>query len=384
MLAVATGMLVGARYRLWEQLGGQGESSIWGAADEALRRPVMVWVFPPGFQRTGAVAAAAQAAGRLHELRLARVFGADMHGELPYVVTEWPAGRHLGQLLTAGPADPVSAAAVVAEAASALAAAHAAWLAHLCLRPCSVWWSTKGAVQVSGLGIAAAAAGIQSDAPVLADVQGLGRVLYAALTGYWPGVEQTLLPPAPFRGDRLCRPSQVRSGIPGELDAVACRALAGVGSDAGPPIVDPVQLAYELTHATGACTLRHALARSPLPVVAVQPSAAPSLTQPLAGTPVADPDLRHREVSGTNGSPRPAVTPMPHARGRWRRAKITLAVMLMLALAVLLAAGGWYLVRHSTAARGPGSAATAAPIRPAHAGPPRSLSQQAAGRYHPL
>jgi hypothetical protein len=401
------GMLVGGRYRLRERLGGQDESSMWGAVDEGLGRPVMVWIFPPGFRRTDAVAVAARAACCLDDPRLARVFDADVHGEVPYVVTEWPAGWPLGELLTAGPVEPVSAAAVVAEAAGALTVAHAAWLAHLCLRPCSLWWDTAGGVRVTGLGIAAAAAGVKCAEPVLADTRGLGRVLYAALTGYWPGAEQTPLPAAPRRGDRLYRPCQVRPGIPGELDAVACRALPEADCDAGPPIVDPAQLADELARAAGACSLRHALARAHLPG---QPTAPSDRTQPLVVAPKAmtgplkptcaavpsvtpepppaavgsslvapapgqwfrppagpsepagrapgrqapvdwPPGLRHNQVHETSGSPGP---PAPRARGRARRAKVALAVMLMLAAVLLLAAGSWYLAYRGITVRGAG------------------------------
>jgi hypothetical protein len=248
----AGAVVVAGRYRLRERLAVTNGSSVWGAVDEALALPVMVWVFPPGFRRAGAVVAAARAACRLGDPRLARVFDAVVEGEFPYVVTEWPAGRHLGDLLAAGPAEPASAAAIVAEAAGALAAAHAAGLAHLCLRPGFVWWNPPDEVKITGLGIAAALAGIEAADPALADTWGLGRLLYAALTGCWPGAERTPLPAAPRCGDQLCSPRQVRAGIPAGLDAVACRALpAQTGRDAGPPIRDPAQLAGELAQITG-------------------------------------------------------------------------------------------------------------------------------------
>lgn len=127
------------------------------------------------------------------------------------------AGRHLGELLRTGPAEPVSAAAVVAEAAGALTVAHAAGLAHLCLRPSSVWWGAAGDVKVTGLAIAAAAAGIESADPMLADTRGLGRVLYAALTGYTPRLPAT----GPVRSRRRCpRP---RAAV------TVCLALARYG-----------------------------------------------------------------------------------------------------------------------------------------------------------
>ncbi len=78
---------------------------------------------------------------------------------------------------------------MIAEAAGALSSAHAAGVAHMCLSPGSVRWSPTGEVKVVGLGIDAALSGIVADEPVRCDTEGLGWLLYAALTGYWPGPE---------------------------------------------------------------------------------------------------------------------------------------------------------------------------------------------------
>jgi hypothetical protein len=146
-------VLVAGRYRLAERLGVQGGASTWRAADEALNRPVMVWTFAPGFRRADAVIAAARAASHLADPRLALILDADDQDDFPYVVAEWPPGTPLGELLAGGgPNEPASAAAMVAEAAGALAVAHASGLAHLCLRPSSLWlrptassmWSPAG------------------------------------------------------------------------------------------------------------------------------------------------------------------------------------------------------------------------------------------------
>jgi hypothetical protein len=169
------------------------------------------------------------------------------------VVTEQPPGSDLGELVAAGPLEPDRAAGIAAEAADALAHAHASGLAHLCLRPQSLWCDTKGEVKVSGLGIAAAAARAQAADPALTDTRGLGKLLYAALTGYWPGPEQTTLPAAPHRGKHLHSPGQVRAGIPSRIDAVACRALSGQpGCATRQPIHHPAQLAQQLAQIAGA------------------------------------------------------------------------------------------------------------------------------------
>ena len=81
MRPVVDEVLVGGRYRLRRRLGVQGGSPIWGAADEALGRTVMVWVFPPGFRRADAVTAAVRTVCRLDDPRLMQVFDADDRGE---------------------------------------------------------------------------------------------------------------------------------------------------------------------------------------------------------------------------------------------------------------------------------------------------------------
>ena len=50
-------------------------------------------------------------------------------------------------------------------------------------------------------------------------------MLYALLTGYWPGDEPTVLPAAPRHKGRVYTPRQVRAGVPGVLDGITCHAL---------------------------------------------------------------------------------------------------------------------------------------------------------------
>ncbi len=65
-----------------------------------------------------------------------------------------------------------------------------------------------------------------------ADTTALARMLYALLTGYWPGDEPTALPPAPRHKGNVCTPRQIRAGVPAMLDAIAYRGLQGQAADA--------------------------------------------------------------------------------------------------------------------------------------------------------
>ena len=278
----AGGMLLAGRYRLDERLTREGGSSIWKAADEALARPVTVHIFTAGFRRAGQVVAAARAAARLTDARLVRIFDADDRpGHSCMVVTEWPHGSRLDDLLAAGPLGPRRAGEIIAEAADVLAVAHAAGLAHLCLTPGSLWWDTCGDVKISGLATAAALTGVTAADPAAADTRGLASLLYAALTGCWPGTGQTSLAAAPRRAGRTCSPGQVHGGIPRDIDAVTCRALFGEAIGGWPPILSPAQLCAEL--AAIGCAVRPPLAQAPGPVRAPGPVPARALLMTPAG-----------------------------------------------------------------------------------------------------
>jgi serine/threonine protein kinase len=240
------GTLLGGRYRLWERLGGRDGSTEWRAADETMPRPVAVWTFLAASARAAEVTAAARAVARVNDPRLARVLDANRSGETCYVVTEWPPGSRLGELLATGGVPPWRAARMIASAAEALAVAHDAGLAHLSLTPDSLWCDARNRVTITGLGIAAALAGPPAEDPALADTRGLARLLYAALTGYWPGPEDVALLPAPRPDGRLRGPGEIRPGIPAPISAIACRALSGEACAADPPIFGPAQLAMEL------------------------------------------------------------------------------------------------------------------------------------------
>src|SRR5215468_7946098 len=223
--APAPGIRLGGRYRLEDRIAAGSGWDAWKAIDETLARAVTVFTFAAGFPRIGEVVTAARAASRLTDPRLAQVFDVEDDWDHAYVVMEWAAGDTLGDMLAQGPLDPYRGARMIAEAAAALSSAHAAGLAHMCLSPGSVRWSPTGEVKVVGLGIDAALSGTQTDEPVLDDTEGLGWLLYAALTGHWPGPEYPSLPPAPIAAGEPCSPRQVVAGIPLVLSDLTCRAM---------------------------------------------------------------------------------------------------------------------------------------------------------------
>jgi hypothetical protein len=243
------GTRLGGRYRLEDRIAAGSGWDAWKAIDETLARAVTVFTFAQGFPRVIDVVTAARAASRLTDPRLAQVFDVEDAWDQAYIVMEWAAGETLGDLLSAGPLEPARGARMIAEAAAALSAAHAAGVAHMCLSPGSVRWSQTGEVKVVGLGIDAALSGAVADDPVLADTHGLGRLLYAALTGCWPGADYPALPPAPVADGEPRSPRQVVAGIPMTFSDLACRAMRLQSREGSPPILTPGALATVLTAA---------------------------------------------------------------------------------------------------------------------------------------
>jgi hypothetical protein len=265
------GALLADRYRLEDRVNAAGGWAAWKAIDETLARAVTVLTFAPDFPRIPEVVTAARAASRLTDPRLAQVFDVEDGGDRAYVVLEWVAGDSLDDLLGGGPLDPAQGVALITEASEALAGAHAAGLCHLCLTPQSLHWTPGGGVKVTGLGIDAALAGVSADDPALADTQGLGRLLYATLTGHWAGLEATSLPPAPMAEGQPRSPRQVRAGVPTAIDSVACDALFQRPRRDRPPVTTPALLAQALTEVSpgprrpGVPPVGHFGAGQPLP-----------------------------------------------------------------------------------------------------------------------
>jgi hypothetical protein len=342
------GTRLGGRYRLEDRLAAAAGWSAWKAIDEILARPVSVITFAAGFPRLEQVVTAARAASRLTDTRLTQVFDVEDNWDHGYIVLEWPVGDTLGDLLATGSLEPVTAARILAEAAAALSGAHAAGLAHLCLRPDAVRWTTGGGVKVTGLGIDAALTGTSSDDPELADTRGLGCLLYAALTGLWPGPDDSGLPPAPESDGRARRPRQVRAGVPTVLDEIAARALALPGRD------------------------EQAAFRSPAEMAAALAASIPPLQVPLAATATSvrgvrkDADRLTQPQRTPRPSERSALPDSPPVRGRSAGRAAVVGLLVLVAVAGASAAAV-HLLDKPAAAGAAGGSSSAGVTAPASA-----------------
>jgi hypothetical protein len=237
--------VLAGRYRLLRlrALDGEtGSGDLWRAQDEVLARPVAVRAIAADDPRAAGLLAAAGRAGRLSDSRLARVLDAAEDDGLAFVVVEWVDGDSLGATLRAlGPFDPARATAIVLDVARVLTAAHAQGLAHLRLHPQNVLITRAGETKVTDLEVAAALAGADDPPdPRRVDAQGLGMLLYAALSARWPEGAAHGLPAAPRSFGHAVALRQLRAGVPRELDTVVERCLTDETA-AGPRRADPLR-----------------------------------------------------------------------------------------------------------------------------------------------
>jgi hypothetical protein len=345
----------------------------WKAIDETLARAVSVLTFAPGFPRLREVVTAARAASRLNDSRFAQVFDVEDDWDHAYIVREWAVGDSLDDMLAGGPLDSARGARIIAEAAEAVSAAHAAGLAHLCLTPQSLRWTPGGGVKITGLGIDAALSDATAEDPALADTYRLGMLLYAALTGCWPGPDCPSLPPAPLADGLPCSPRQVRAGVPTALDEITNQAMLQRDRDGLFPVTTPAQLASALLAAI-----------PPVPIPQVPPSprtradAHRANQRPTRDTEYWSPAEREPEYWSPNGG-QPStrsrsrdtgpVRPTDPARLRgWVIAVIVIAVVVGVGVVAFHSLAGGKtpapsaVTHHPAAARGSSSVVTLQPV----------------------
>lgn len=242
-VTIRAGDLLAGRYRVEDLLSESAGGRFWHARDQVLARPVAIHVIAEADDRAELLLAAARGSAAVHDPRVLRVLDADVQDGLCFVVNEWGNGTSLDELLaTEGPLEPGRAAWIVSEAAAGVAAAHELGVAHGRLIPENVLVDHNGSVRLIGLAVDAALHGLTPQ-PLAGDLRALGGVLYAGLTGRWPGSTASAVPPAPAEHRRPLRTRQVRAGIPGFLDDL-CMLLIS------PPAAH-ARLRYDLDSAAG-------------------------------------------------------------------------------------------------------------------------------------
>jgi eukaryotic-like serine/threonine-protein kinase len=318
---VSAGSLLGGRYRLDDSVGAGGMGEVWRATDLVLDRLVAVKLLHPGYardeQELARFRAEARHAGSLSHPCIAQVY--DYHEadppSPPYLVMELVDGPSLSSVLAEGPVDPARTMGLIAQAAGALQAAHAAGLVHRDIKPGNLLVSQSGQLKITDFGIAHAAGS-------------------ASLTR--PG---TLMgTPAYLAPERAAGLPATQAADLYSLGIVAFQCLTGEPPFSGEPLA--VALAHQ---------------ERPLPPL---PAAVPAEAAELVGDLTAK-DPRARPASAAEVAERAAhlqmvLTATPaRQRGRQDRRRVRLPARVAVAAAVAaIAATGWAM----TGAHGPASA----------------------------
>ncbi|TDU89888.1 hypothetical protein EV138_3468 [Kribbella voronezhensis] len=248
---VSPGALLAGRYRIAELLAEIDGARVWRAVDEVLSRAVVVDVLPVGDPRTNLLFEAARRAAAAADPRFLRVLDCDMHEGVTYCVREWAGGRPLERMLSAGPLTGQQAGWLAREVSEALENLHRTGHAHGSISPATVVVTDAGAIKVVGLATEAALRSAGPGTPER-DVRALGEILYASLTGRWPGPAPAWgLQPAPIEHGRLLSPRQVRAGVPRSLDDIADRLLGDPPRHHSAPITSAAGLSAALSGVVG-------------------------------------------------------------------------------------------------------------------------------------
>ncbi len=270
MARTSTPGALAGRYELRDLVAEKAGSTLWRAQDTILGRPVGVRLLPCSDDRAADLKAAAIAAATLIDRHVVRVLDVLEHEDQLAVVTEWVAGTPYGELIRSAyktegnDQSGLGATHTVREVARCVAAAHDVNITHGRLRPNAVLVTDTGEVRVRGFGVDAVLWGVTpeeaNDDPRVADIHGVGALLYSSLTSRWPDGPVNGLGAAPNNASgRVPWPSRVTADIPLSLDEVCARSLLNTAPMRG-------KARYET-----AAALVEALVTTPQTVTAEQP-----------------------------------------------------------------------------------------------------------------
>jgi hypothetical protein len=317
--SIRPGDVLADRYRLVDLLAESKGGRFWRAHDRILERHVALHVIATDDERADALLEAARRSATVHDRRLLRVLDADRTDKLCYVVNEWGSGDSLDIMLAnEGPLGARRAAWLVSEVAASIAVGHEAGVAHGRLVPENVLVDHAGAVRLIGFAVDAAMHGLPPGR-VSTDVSDLGGLLYASLTGKWPGTSPSDVPAAPVEGGRVLRPRQVRAGIPRPLDALCDEVVNPYAGAWAARLRDT----HDVATAQGIADYLAAFVGDPTGLAEAEAAAGHRDTETIALPALADPPVRTPEPDpqpeppdaqpepGPQPDPEPAPRPAP-------------------------------------------------------------------------
>lgn len=274
------GVQLGGRYRLDERIGGGGMGEVWRGTDEVLGRTVAVKIMLPALLDEPGFAerfrAEARTMARLTHPGVVNVYDYSSDANTAFLVMEYVEGDPLSRTLgRVGRLTPGRTMALIAQAADALQAAHAAGIVHRDVKPGNLLVRLNGTLVLTDFGISRSeVSGLTGHGTVLgtasyispeqaagqvataaSDVYALGVVGYQCLAGRRPfegenpleiAMKHVREPPPPLPADTppavreivtraLAKDPTHRWPSAAALSAVARQAAATLGTGAVPP-----------------------------------------------------------------------------------------------------------------------------------------------------
>ena len=231
------GVLLSGRYRLDQRIAAGGMGEVWRGTDQVLGRPVAIKLLRHAYIGDEALAsrfrAEARYAASLSHPGIAQVFdygeqdagtGSGSGGRGAYLVMELVPGEPLSAILArTGHLSPEVTLDIIAQAASALQAAHTAGIVHRDIKPGNLLVTAEGRVKITDFGIARAMQAAQAG--------------HLTQTGMVMGTAQ-YVSPEQASGLRVTHASDIYS-----LGVVAYECLAGA-----PPFAADALIALALAH----------------------------------------------------------------------------------------------------------------------------------------
>ena len=236
------------RYKILRELGHGAISRVYAVRDESMGAVVALKTLNPAlFSEADANLAElflknARSAGRLRHRNIVQVHDAGEAGGTAYVAMELLEGESLRNMLEHRPLSIARAIQIFDDIASALAYAHEEGMVHRGVRPSNIIVLRSGVAKITDFGIGQigeAALRYMSPEQVRgdpvdhrSDLFSLGAVFYEMLTRRAPfegnspkEIKESILRAEPPR------PSEVNPHVPGALDGIVLRMLAGHPDD---------------------------------------------------------------------------------------------------------------------------------------------------------
>jgi beta-lactam-binding protein with PASTA domain/tRNA A-37 threonylcarbamoyl transferase component Bud32 len=368
------GQLLDGRYAVQSRIARGGMATVYLAVDERLDRQVAVKVMHPNLADDddflNRFIREARSAARLSHPGVVQVYDQGEHDGVVYLAMEYVPGHTLRDLMRErGTLTPREALDLLEPVLDALGAAHAAGLVHRDVKPENVLLADDGRIKVADFGLARAVNSATTSqtglllgtvaylapeqvergrADARSDVYATGVLLFEMLTGAKPFEGETAVQIA-FQHvtNEVPAPSSRAPGVPRPMDELVAEAAARDPQARPADARELLMLVRETRHRMSAADLDRRVEPPPgTSAGTAGASASPGTAGPLDDAHGATVPLDRSGLTGATGSSAAATqttarkgatsTARPRRRGRW-------GLVAVLALAVLLGVGGWYL-----------------------------------------